>query len=336
MNQETIAHGIRYITSSGCVATALEAALWRLLNTISHMAHNLKTATSGNDTNAVAATAGGLAGCPHGHGEISEKWFAGISGKDRIADISQQFSDSLSDASVRKRRVIDIHAHVLFDIDDGATDIDMSIAMLRQLQKQDVSDVICASHSWGDMRSYRDNFKLLQQTAKALGLSIHLHSGCEIFCDERLMDNLNRLKLPTIAMGKHVLLEFSPYTPAETIVRCARDVLELTPLIPIIAHAERYASLKCDVCAYNELRHRKIPIQINAFSLEEEKNVSTREFARQLLNEEKVMFLGSDAHRTTHRPPNIKSGVDYIYANCSSDYADAVCFRNAEHLLLRT
>ena len=47
-------------------------------------------------------------------------------------------------------------------------------------------------------------------------------------------------------------------------------------------------------------------------SLVEEKNESTKELARMLLKNKLVTFVGSDAHRTTHRPPNIKSGVDYI------------------------
>ena len=60
-----------------------------------------------------------------------------------------------------------------------------------------------------------------------------------------------------------------------------------------------------------------------------------REFARQLLKDKMVMFIGSDAHRTNHRPSNVKSGIDYIYENCDKEYADAVCYKNAEQLLLR-
>ena len=132
------------------------------------------------------------------------------------------------------------------------------------------------------------------------------------------------------------MLEFPLFATAEDIVSCVRGVVELTSFTPIIAHAERYDCLKYDVSAYNELKHRRIPIQINAYSLVEEKNTFRREFARQLLKDKMVMFIGSDAHRTTHRPPNVKSGIDYIYENCDKDYADAVCYKNAEHYLFGT
>ena len=82
------------------------------------------------------------------------------------------------------------------------------------------------------------------------------------------------------------------------------------------------------------LKAWNVPMQINAYSLVEEKNESTKELARMLLKNKLVTFVGSDAHRTTHRPPNIKSGVDYIYQNCDGQYADDICFRNAERYLL--
>lgn len=46
------------------------------------------------------------------------------------------------------------------------------------------------------------------------------------------------------------------------------------------------------------------------------------------------ILFGSDAHRLNHSPPELLSGVNYIYENCDKEYADAVCFGNAERLIL--
>lgn len=324
------------IKSSGYVVATLEAAIWCLLNTESYEECVLKAVNLGSDTDTVAAVAGALAGCLYGLEGIPEKWLDGLLRKDMIADICQRFADSILATPTKQHKAIDIHAHILFDIDDGADNMDMSLAMLKQLHQQGVTDVVCASHSWGDMSCYWENFKLLRRKVKELGLGINVHSGCEILCDKTLFDKLSHHKLPTIAMGKFVLLEFATFTTAREIVECARAVMELTDFTPIIAHAERYDSLKYDEEAYDEIRNRHIPIQINAYSLSEEKNTFRRDFARQLLKDKMVMFIGSDAHRTNHRPPNVKSGIDYIYENCDQEYADAVCFRNAEHYLFGT
>lgn len=323
------------IMSSGYVVATLEAAIWCLLNTDSYEECVLKAVNLGSDTDTVAAVAGALAGCLYDLEGIPEKWFEGLLRKDMMADICHRFADSLAAAPSKKHKAIDIHAHVLFDIDDGAVDMEMSISMIKQLWQQGVTDVVCASHSWGDMNCYWENFKLLRRKVKELGLGINVHSGCEILCDDTCFGKLQYHKLPTIAMSKFVLLEFNTFTSAEDIVQCVRGVVDLTPFTPIIAHAERYDCLKYDERAYKELQIRKIPIQINAYSLVEEKNTFRREFARQLLKDKMVMFIGSDAHRTNHRPPNVKSGIDYIYENCDKDYADAVCYKNAEQLLLK-
>ena len=62
--------------------------------------------------------------------------------------------------------------------------MEMSISMIKQLWQQGVTDVVCASHSWGDMNCYWGNFKLLRRKVKELGLGINVHSGCEILCDD--------------------------------------------------------------------------------------------------------------------------------------------------------
>ena len=236
-------------------------------------------------------------------------------------------------------RLIDIHAHVLFEIDDGAVDPDMSLEMLRQLHKQGVTDVCCSSHNWGDMASYRSNLKLLRSKVAEYGIPIHLHSGCELKCSEKrinqILEALNHRQYPTLADSPYVLLEFPPYTTARGIVQCARAVEELTSCAPVIAHAERYLCLLHDAEAYYEIQHRHIPVQINAYSLVEEQNPAIRNMARKLLKDGVVTFIGSDAHRTTHRSPKVDSGVEYIYENCAQAYADAICFKNAETILLK-
>lgn len=71
----------------------------------------------------------------------------------------------------------------------------------------------------------------------------------------------------------------------------------------VLAHVERYRHLADDDEALNTLLAWGCRIQINTFSLAEELNPSIKAFARRLLAERKVSFLGSDAHRTDHRPP---------------------------------
>ena len=60
---------------------------------------------------------------------------------------------------------------------------------------------------------------------------------------------------------------------------------------------------------------------------------STRKWAQQLVLERKVDFLGTDAHRTYHRPPSAQMGLKWLYENTASEYANAISRGNAQRLL---
>ena len=65
---------VNAIKSSGYVVDTLEAALWCLLNTDSYESCVLKAVNLGEDTDTVAAVAGGLAGALYGYKAIPKNW----------------------------------------------------------------------------------------------------------------------------------------------------------------------------------------------------------------------------------------------------------------------
>lgn len=62
------------IKSTGYVVDTLEAAVWCLMNTESYEECVLRAVNLGEDTDTVAAVAGGLAGALYGYKSIPEKW----------------------------------------------------------------------------------------------------------------------------------------------------------------------------------------------------------------------------------------------------------------------
>ncbi len=83
------------IKSSGYVADTLEAALWCFLNTDNYRDCTLTAVNLGEDTDTVAAVAGGLAGIYYGCGGekgIPENWIAQIPRLDWIKDLCANLS----------------------------------------------------------------------------------------------------------------------------------------------------------------------------------------------------------------------------------------------------
>lgn len=76
------------INSSGYIVDTLEAALWCFLTTDSYKECVLKAVNLGNDTDTVAAVAGGLAGLYYGFENIPQEWVGLIPRKEWIIDLA--------------------------------------------------------------------------------------------------------------------------------------------------------------------------------------------------------------------------------------------------------
>jgi protein-tyrosine phosphatase len=206
--------------------------------------------------------------------------------------------------------------------------------MLQSAYNQGVRNIVCSSHSWSDVDEYYQNFNILKRLAKK-HIGINLHTGCEVKCSlDNINDIINKLnagEIFTINNTNCVLVEFDPYEYKEDIVFCITKLLAYG-YEPIIAHVERYLDLMNDDRLISILHDNNILFQINCYSLVDEQNDEIKYFARKMLKNKMVSFIGSDAHRTDHRPYVIKNGIDYIFNNCEYDYAKDICCKNAEML----
>jgi protein-tyrosine phosphatase len=186
------------------------------------------------------------------------------------------------------------------------------------------------------LNNYIKSFNELKKKVKAKKININLYRGCEIYVDDyavgKIIDELNCGKLLTINGTKHILVEFNPYEASNVILKCIKK-LSSSGYAPILAHTERHLDLSMNYRYISLLQESECMFQINAYSIVDESDKTIKKFAMKLLNEKKVSFIGSDAHRTSHRPYMIHNGIDYIYKHCDFEYADAICYKNAKQML---
>lgn len=91
------------IKSSGYVVDTLEAAVWCLLNTDSYKECVLKAVNLGEDTDTVAAVAGGLAGILYGYDSIPNEWINSLAKKDEILKLCDDFN-KLNETAIHHQR----------------------------------------------------------------------------------------------------------------------------------------------------------------------------------------------------------------------------------------
>lgn len=268
--------------------------------------------------------------------------------------------------------MFDIHMHVIPEVDDGSWSLEMSCDMLHDAYMQGVRSVIATPHGsafLNDAGRVYENFRKLKQSWEAFVASdaqfrsymgdepLSLYLGCEVFCSMEeipdgeaqgekpgdvtagkgkapdFLDFLQRGLVPSLNESGYVLVEFDPMVrPCEAVMIVI--LLVSFGWVPVIAHAERYPNLRCDG-EIDGLLEEGCLLQVNAGSLTDRYyDEAEWRWARHLLLEKKVTFLGTDAHRTTWRPPAVKDGIRYILENCEKEYAERILFQNARELLL--
>ena len=239
-----------------------------------------------------------------------------------------------------ERKMIDIHMHLIPGVDDGAEDMEMALVMMIRAGRQGIPQIIATPHSDAFQfsgESVESIFGELVDNAAKVCPDRKLYLGCEVYCETRIMEEvvgaLDSGAYPTMNGTKYVLMEFSQWVYPENTVPCIKALVQ-AGYKPIIAHMERYQNLRGNEALVNQFREMGALIQLNVYSLYDEEDDSVRNWARRLVQERKVDFLGTDAHRTYHRPPSAEHGLNWLYENLEKDYVDAIAWANAQDMFL--
>ena len=243
--------------------------------------------------------------------------------------------------------IIDIHTHMLYGIDDGAPDREMSLKLIEMDYEQGVRGIFCTNHSYGmedDYRDYHRRFEKLSRAAADRFPGLTLYKGCEILCYRQEMQeivaNIDEDIYPSMNGTGYVLTEFDPYGTegVEEMAYCLNCVLD-ADYIPIIAHAERYMTIYDDpLTDLGRMKELGCLVQINLYSVEQDQGLvgggSRKELANLFLRNRLVDFVGTDSHRLSYKPPEAAVGASVIREKYGDEYADQVLFRNAEKYLI--
>ena len=197
--------------------------------------------------------------------------------------------------------MIDIHSHIIPNVDDGARSVEETFNILKEAQEAGFTDVILTSHFL--LNYYETNAQelifwkeKLQEVLKKQGTKINLHSGMEIYITNQMEELLENKKILTLANSRYMLIEL----PLATNVKYFDYVvyyLEAQGIKPIIAHPERYKCVQKDPDIVEEYIEKGCLIQcnygsiVNLYGREAEKTIKT------ILKKNQVHFLGSDVHR---------------------------------------
>lgn len=233
---------------------------------------------------------------------------------------------------------IDLHSHILPDIDDGPKTINESIQIVRSAAEQGVTNMIATPHyipgeNQPDSDTIFEKVYLLQKELDQRGILCKIHPGMELFLTSELINHLDQdLVIPLGGTGKYVLVEF----PNNQSISKAGDLLyevNLRGYIPIIAHPERITKLQGNPRLINELFEFNVLLQVNASSIIGTSGKQTRKVVLDLVKQGYVSFVASDAHSIDRRPVNLTQAYETLNGMLKSEKMNDLFYANALTLL---
>ena len=240
--------------------------------------------------------------------------------------------------------MIDIHSHIVFEVDDGPKTIEDSRALLEESYRQGVRTIISTSHRRKGMfetpeAKIEENFKQVQELAKEIADDLTVLYGAEINYTSDILDKLEQGKIPRLADSQYALIEFSMITPYKEIHTALSNVLRLG-VTPVVAHIERYHCLENDEKKVRDLINMGCYTQINSSSVLKPKLFGdTYKFMKKraqfFLEKDLVHFVASDMHNLDPRPPYMQEAYQIISKKYGESHAEQL-FRKNQELLLRS
>jgi protein-tyrosine phosphatase len=243
-------------------------------------------------------------------------------------------------------KYVDLHAHHLAALDDGATDRDMSLQMVRALVALGFSDLYATPHQRAGMflpaREAIDGaFGVLTADVAAAGVrtsdggAVRIGLGAENFWDSVLHGRLRDRTVPTYGAGGTggglaFLFEVNPQLmPAG--IENELFQLRVAGFLPVMAHPERYVAVQRDITLCERLgRHAVMLVDLGA--LEGAHGKVEMKTARKLVLERLAHAGASDIHRPEDQT-SVAAGMAWIRKQLGPAALEQMLDENPRRLL---
>lgn len=229
--------------------------------------------------------------------------------------------------------IIDMHCHILPGVDDGARDVETSLAMLEASRAQGVQYMVATPHFYATrdrvdtfLDRRREAWETLKSRMGADYPGIVLGAEVAFFRGISRAERLEALKIE----GTDCLLLEMPFRPwSEDDVDEVSEILEKHGYTIILAHIERYLAMRGNADYIGNLLELPVLAQINAESL-----LDWRQRGKliKMVRNGQIHLLGSDCHGIHHRPPNLGEGREILRKKTGTEYLDRIDRRSEELL----
>lgn len=197
--------------------------------------------------------------------------------------------------------MIDIHTHIIPNIDDGSRSVEETFKLINEAEEAGFTDIILTPHyitNYYETPGAEVKFwtESLQKIVDEKNLGVKLHSGMEIYISEELSELVKNGTVITLASSKYILIEL----PMNTTMRNVDEILFIMRNMGynvVIAHPERYKCIQENIEYAIQLVEEGCMLQSNYGSIVDLYGKEAKKTLKKLLKMNLVSFLGTDTHK---------------------------------------
>ncbi len=233
--------------------------------------------------------------------------------------------------------MIDIHCHILPNIDDGSKDIGTSLAMAREAASEGITQIIATPHhrnghytnTKSEIISY---VQVLNNEIKQAQIPISILPGQETRINGEMVEDYEKGELLTLNDTERYLFVELPSNDVPRYTKQLLFDLRLKGITPIIVHPERNRAIIENPNRLYRLVRDGVLTQVTASSITGGFGKKIKNFTLELIEHSLTHFVASDAHNLSSRTFNLKKAYEKIGKEFDSSLVEELK-QNAELLV---
>lgn len=227
--------------------------------------------------------------------------------------------------------MIDIHSHILPNMDDGASSWDISLKMCKQASEDGIKTIVATPHTFNGIyenhpQAIEEKVKILNQKLKENNISLQVLSGSEVHLRDDIIEKIEKQEILTLNKNNYILLEF-PTTQVPLHIEEILFRIQIRGITPILSHVERNLEFQRKPVLLAKLIQKGALAQLTAASLYGVFGLKTKKFSQDILSDGLIYCIATDAHS------NSKKGRSPILSKALSEASKIIGYQTALNLV---